>query len=127
MDRIGSSAEIDSVLLDPVTMGPVAVDVAPKAGRWWHVADRVGATASFLCAIHCALLPFVLTLLPLLGLGRRLVRPEVLARCRSRVEPGIADSELLGGIGYLLDLPAAVGVGEVRHPVRAHAPGVANR
>ncbi len=37
--------------------------------RWWHVADRVGAAASFLCAIHCAALPFVLALLPLLGLG----------------------------------------------------------
>ena len=36
--------------------------------RWWHIADRVGATASFLCAIHCALLPFVLALLPFLGL-----------------------------------------------------------
>lgn len=69
MDTIGSSAEVDSVLLDPMTVGPVAVDVAPKAGRWWHLADRVGATASFLCAIHCALLPFVLTVLPLLGLG----------------------------------------------------------
>ncbi|OOG63262.1 hypothetical protein B0E46_09580 [Rhodanobacter sp. B04] len=36
--------------------------------RWWHVADRIGATASFLCAIHCALLPFVLALLPFIGL-----------------------------------------------------------
>ncbi len=36
--------------------------------RWWRVADRVGATASFLCAIHCALLPFVLALLPFIGL-----------------------------------------------------------
>ncbi|WP_329743021.1 MerC domain-containing protein [Dyella sp. A6] len=35
----------------------------------WHLADRLGAMASFLCAIHCAVLPFVLTLLPLLGLG----------------------------------------------------------
>ena len=34
-----------------------------------HVADRVGATASFLCAVHCAALPFVLTVLPALGLG----------------------------------------------------------
>ncbi|MGA9334418.1 MAG: MerC domain-containing protein [Rudaea sp.] len=34
-----------------------------------RVADRIGATASFLCAIHCAALPFVLTLLPILGLG----------------------------------------------------------
>ncbi|WP_199099522.1 MerC domain-containing protein [Dyella sp. ASV21] len=37
--------------------------------RWWSLADRVGATASFLCAIHCAALPFVLAVLPLLGLG----------------------------------------------------------
>lgn len=36
---------------------------------WWHRADRVGATASLLCAVHCALLPFVLALLPALGLG----------------------------------------------------------
>jgi hypothetical protein len=36
--------------------------------RWWHVADRVGAAASFLCAIHCALLPFMLAALPLLGM-----------------------------------------------------------
>lgn len=35
----------------------------------WQVADRVGAIASFLCAIHCALLPFVLALLPFVGLG----------------------------------------------------------
>jgi len=35
---------------------------------WWHVADRIGATASFLCAIHCAALPFVLAILPLVGL-----------------------------------------------------------
>jgi hypothetical protein len=32
-------------------------------------ADRLGATASFLCAVHCALLPFVIALLPLIGLG----------------------------------------------------------
>ncbi|MHA6203101.1 MerC domain-containing protein [Dyella soli] len=37
--------------------------------RWWSLLDRVGAMASFLCAIHCAALPFVLALLPLLGLG----------------------------------------------------------
>jgi hypothetical protein len=34
-----------------------------------HVADRVGATASFLCAIHCAALPFVIAVLPALGLS----------------------------------------------------------
>jgi hypothetical protein len=41
----------------------------PTTTRWWRVADRLGALASFLCAIHCALLPFVLALLPVLGLG----------------------------------------------------------
>lgn len=41
----------------------------PSKTRWWQVADRVGATASFLCAIHCALLPFVLALLPFVGLS----------------------------------------------------------
>jgi hypothetical protein len=32
-------------------------------------ADRIGATASLLCALHCAALPFVLAVLPTLGLG----------------------------------------------------------
>lgn len=36
--------------------------------RLWSLADRVGAIASFLCAIHCAALPFVLALLPFVGL-----------------------------------------------------------
>jgi len=40
-----------------------------KPRNLWHLADRLGALASFLCAIHCALLPFVLALLPLLGLS----------------------------------------------------------
>ena len=31
--------------------------------------DRVGATASFLCAVHCALLPLVIAALPALGLS----------------------------------------------------------
>ncbi len=31
--------------------------------------DQLGITASLACAIHCAVLPFVLTSLPLLGLG----------------------------------------------------------
>ena len=49
------------------------------------MADRVGATASFLCAIHCALLPFVLALLPFLGLeflaDQRFERGFVLFAC----------------------------------------------
>jgi MerC mercury resistance protein len=34
-----------------------------------HFADRLGTVASTLCAVHCAALPFVLALLPALGLG----------------------------------------------------------
>jgi hypothetical protein len=34
-----------------------------------HVADRVGAVASFLCAVHCAALPFFIAVLPALGLS----------------------------------------------------------
>ena len=34
-----------------------------------RLADRFGATASFLCALHCAALPLVLAALPALGLG----------------------------------------------------------
>lgn len=53
--------------------------------RWWRAADRVGAMASFLCAIHCALLPFVLALLPLVGLqflaDHRFERAFVLLAC----------------------------------------------
>jgi len=32
-------------------------------------ADRIGATASLICALHCAALPFVFAVLPTLGLG----------------------------------------------------------
>ncbi|MEP7043052.1 MAG: MerC domain-containing protein [Dokdonella sp.] len=34
-----------------------------------RLADRFGATASFLCAVHCAALPLVIAVLPALGLG----------------------------------------------------------
>lgn len=34
-----------------------------------RIADRFGASMSMLCAVHCALLPVVLVLLPALGLG----------------------------------------------------------
>jgi hypothetical protein len=42
-----------------------AIRISPLA----VLAERIGATASFLCAVHCALLPFVIALLPLIGLG----------------------------------------------------------
>ncbi len=62
----------------------MAFEQASKSGGW-QVADRVGATASFLCAVHCALLPFVLALLPFVGLGfladHRFERGFVLFAC----------------------------------------------
>lgn len=43
----------------------------PPANRWarsnW--VDSLGSAGALLCAIHCALLPFALALLPVLGLG----------------------------------------------------------
>jgi hypothetical protein len=47
---------------------PAFVPTAPSPRRFATLVDRVGATASMLCAVHCALLPFVLALLPLIGL-----------------------------------------------------------
>lgn len=45
-------------------------DVAPKSPNpFSRFADRFGATASFICALHCALLPLVIAVLPALGLG----------------------------------------------------------
>ncbi len=51
-----------------------AVDIANEVAAHKPAADvsrldRAGATASFLCAIHCALMPLVVALLPLLGLS----------------------------------------------------------
>ncbi len=37
-----------------------------KLPRW---ADRLGAVGAFICALHCALIPVALALLPALGLG----------------------------------------------------------
>ena len=53
----------------PVAQPLIAPLAVPPAGKRFAVlVDRVGATASLLCAVHCALLPFVLALLPLIGL-----------------------------------------------------------
>lgn len=42
----------------------------PTRPSWFaRLADRFGATISFLCAVHCALLPLVIAALPMLGLG----------------------------------------------------------
>lgn len=53
----------------PLTQSIPPMPAPPSSRRFAVVVDRVGATASFLCAIHCMALPFVLALLPLIGLG----------------------------------------------------------
>lgn len=46
-----------------------AAPVAGKARRSVPLLDRLGATGSMLCAIHCALLPLLIALLPSLGIA----------------------------------------------------------
>ena len=41
--------------------------------------DRVGATVSFACAIHCIAMPLLLSVLPLVGLG--ILATETFERC----------------------------------------------
>jgi hypothetical protein len=41
----------------------------PKPSAWPRIADRFGASASFLCAVHCAVLPLIIAVLPAIGLG----------------------------------------------------------
>ncbi len=52
----------------PATIAPITASPVAAPRRFAVLVDRVGATASLLCAVHCALLPFVLALLPLIGL-----------------------------------------------------------
>ena len=40
-----------------------------KNTEWLDRGDRMGMVASTLCAVHCALLPLVIAVLPSLGLG----------------------------------------------------------
>jgi len=59
------SPQMDMPFVQPVSV-PAPAPASPR--RFAVLVDRVGATASLLCAVHCALLPFVLALLPLIGL-----------------------------------------------------------
>ena len=43
--------------------------LADRSGPFNRAVDRLGAAASFLCALHCALLPIVFGVLPALGLA----------------------------------------------------------
>lgn len=52
------------IAFQPIT--PARVMVRPSLLRWL---DSLGAMGAFLCALHCALLPLALVLLPAAGLG----------------------------------------------------------
>lgn len=58
--------QIDVPVMQPAHLQSGSA-VSPR--RFATLVDRVGATASFACAVHCVALPFVLALLPLVGLG----------------------------------------------------------
>lgn len=61
-------AQMDMPFVQPVSVPAVPVPAEASPRRFAALLDRVGATASLLCAVHCMLLPFVLALLPLIGL-----------------------------------------------------------
>lgn len=53
----------------PESLAGQPAPLASPAGALDRAIDRVGAVASFVCAVHCALLPIVFGVLPALGLG----------------------------------------------------------
>ncbi|MGQ0799543.1 MAG: MerC domain-containing protein [Pseudomarimonas sp.] len=48
---------------------PALTDPLATLSQGADTADRVGIAGSLLCAVHCALMPLVLSLLPALGVG----------------------------------------------------------
>lgn len=42
---------------------------AEESDKWGKRLDKLGMSASFFCAIHCALMPIAIGILPLLGLS----------------------------------------------------------
>ena len=62
------SVQMDMPFVQTVSVPAAPSPVRASPRRLAVLVDRVGAAASFLCAIHCVLLPFVLALLPLVGL-----------------------------------------------------------
>jgi hypothetical protein len=58
--------------------------------------DRLGACVSFVCAIHCAILPFAVTILPLLGFG--FLTDECMERTVLLISIGLAMASVCWGI-----------------------------
>ena len=51
------------------TLPATAVAGPDSPSLYARLADRFGATVSFVCALHCAALPLIIAALPALGLG----------------------------------------------------------
>src|SRR5688572_18001394 len=64
--RMPSNSRCYDVTIAPT---PAHVMETPRPSWLLRITDRVGAAASFVCAVHCALLPLVIALLPAIGLG----------------------------------------------------------
>ena len=47
----------------------MASQIKPRRFHLPHWADRLGAVGAFICALHCALIPVALAVVPALGLG----------------------------------------------------------
>ncbi len=58
--------------------------------------DRLGASISFLCAIHCAIVPFAATILPLAGFG--FLADERLERMVLMTSIALASASICWGI-----------------------------
>jgi hypothetical protein len=58
--------------------------------------DRLGAGVSFVCAIHCAIVPFAATVLPLLGFG--FLADERIERTVLITSIGLASASVCWGI-----------------------------
>ena len=63
---IGSGLERVRADCYTITMKPESSPANPRPNGWL---DRIGATGSLVCAIHCALLPILIALLPSLGVA----------------------------------------------------------
>ena len=107
---------------------------APSASRWslarW--VDSLGSVGAVLCAVHCALLPVALALLPMLSLG--VLSSPNFEICFVLFATLLASASLWHGYGhhrayhaFLLLVPglallwAGILVPALHHPVVAHA------
>ena len=112
---------------------PTPLQAQPTA-RWslarW--VDSLGSVGAVLCAVHCALLPVALALLPMLGLG--VLASPIFEICFVLFATSLAIASLWHGYGhhrayhaFLVLIPglallwAGILVPALHHPIVAHA------